>query len=217
MIDILSYFKEKKLDIKVLAFPDNELKKIRNKEKFIITDDRDNADYVYLVKDLIELKGRKYDGKRNLIRKFNKLYKYEFVELKKKMIYECVEFQKRWIKLKNCKNDPNFIKENNAALEILNNYSSLPLTGAVLKIFGKVEGYTIASQINKDMVGVIIEKANPEYKGIYQVINNLFCKEFLYKYRYVNRQQDTGDPGLRKAKLSYNPKRLIIKYQVSLR
>lgn len=216
--EIFLYFKSKNQNIKLNAFPDEKLDLIKNiLNDLFLEDDRDNYDYLYLSEDLINLSGRKYDGKRNNIKKFIKNYKFEFIELTPDLLKECIEFQKKWCNIRNCNDDLSLSNENNAVLEILNNYEHLPVSGAVIKINNKIEAYTIASELNKETGEIIVEKANPEYVGIYQAINNFFAEKFLKKYRYINRQQDTGDEGLRRAKLSYHPFKLIKKYNIGLK
>ncbi len=215
--EILYYFKSNIESIKVNAFPDEKLDLIKNiTDELFLEDDRDNYDYLYLCNDLVKLAGRKYDSKRNQLKKFIKNYNFEFSELTFDSVSECIEFQKKWCEIRNCNNDLSLTNENSAVLEILKNFSHLPAFGAVIKINKKIEAYTIASELNKQTVEIIVEKANPEYTGIYQAINNLFAEKFLIEYKYINRQQDTGDEGLRRAKLSYHPFKLIKKYNIGL-
>jgi len=183
------------------------------KSEFIIVEDRENWDYVYLRDDLVNLAGRKYDGKRNQIKKFKNTYPgFEFIAIEGKVIKECIDFQKKWCDMKPCKDDISLINENTAVMEILKNYEKLPVTGAMLKIDGAVHGFTIAGELNPETAVVHIEKANHEFKGIYQAINQMFCEEFLGKFKFINREQDLGNEGLRKAKMSYYPHHMVEKY-----
>jgi len=218
IIELLEYFKSLNENIKVRAYPDDLLHLLDNiMDKIILEDDRDNYDYVYLTEDLINLTGRKYDGKRNNIKKFLKNYKYEFLPLTDEIIADCIKFQEKWCNIRNCPEDLSLKNESYAVMEILNNFNKLPCFGAVLKIGDSIEGYTIASELNNETGEVIVEKANPEFYGIYQAINQMFSEKFLKKYKYVNRQQDTGDLGLRKAKLSYQPFKLLKKYNIGIK
>jgi len=102
-------------------------------------------------------------------------------------------------------------------MEMLTNFGKLSAIGGVLKIDGQVEGFTIAGELNSNTVVVYVEKANHDFKGIYQALNNLFVKKSLIKYTYINREQDVGDEGLRKAKLSYRPVFLVEKKLIRLK
>ena len=94
--------------------------------------------------------------------------------------------------------------------------SILSVEGAAVKINGKVEAFTIGEQLNDDTAIVYIEVANPEFDGLAQYINQQFCRNALSRYTYINREQDLGDAGLRRAKLSYHPAKLVPKYKVTL-
>jgi hypothetical protein len=104
--------------------------------------------------------------------------------------------------------------ENRMIHEVLDNFEALGLFGAAIMVHGRIEAFTVAERLNDDTAVIHIEKANNEFKGIYQAINNFFCSEGLAEYRFVNREQDEGKPGLRKAKLSYRPFMLAEKYNL---
>lgn len=191
-----------------------EIKDLNLQNEYIIEKDRDNFDYVYLTDDLINLKGRKYDGKRNHIKKFKQL-NYHITPISKEILPSVIEFQKRWCKDRLCDDDLSLKNESVAVGELLSNFDKLSVFGAALFIDNIIQGYTIATELNDDTAVVIVEKANPQFKGIYQALNQLFAEKFLFKYKYINREQDTGNEGLRKAKMSYHPhhfvEKLIIK------
>lgn len=112
--------------------------------------------------------------------------------------------------------DESMSMENKFVYKLLDNFELCNLFGAALIIDGKVQAFTIAEGLNVDTAVIHVEKANTEYRGIYQAINNMFCKEGLGNFKYVNREQDVGDLGLRKAKLSYHPVKMIEKYNIEL-
>ena len=105
------------------------------------------------------------------------------------------------------------IYEANMALEMLKHYDKFNFIGMLLRVDKKVVAFTVG-EILFDILHVHIEKANIEYKGVYQVINNLFSKYVLenYNIKYINRQDDAGFEGLRKAKRSYYPATYYKKY-----
>ena len=104
--------------------------------------------------------------------------------------------------------------ENRFVSVLLNNFEACGLFGAAIIIEGKVQAFTIAERLNSNTAVQHVEKANTQYKGIYQAINNLFCKNRLNEYTFINREQDDGNPGLRKAKLSYYPDHMVEKYNI---
>lgn len=185
--------------------------------KLSVTEDRDNADYVYRKDDLINLPGRKYDGKRNHLKNFYRNNDFEFIPVMPDMLPEIMEFQERWCRDRGCEDDLSLKNESAAVMEVLGSFEKLNVFGAVIKINGKIKAFTAASELNRDTAVVLFEKGDPEVRGIYQAINKEFCEKMLTKYIYVNREQDSGDEGLRKAKLSYNPDHLVSKYVVKLK
>jgi hypothetical protein len=180
-------------------------------------EDRDNADYIYSSEDLIKLAGRKFDGKRNHLKNFYRNFEAEFSKITPDMIPDIKEFQEHWCRARMCEDDLSLVNESKAVMEVLNNFAALPVFGAVLKIKGAIQAFTISSELNGETAVVLFEKARHEFRGIYQAINQQFCENMLSGYKWINREQDAGDEGLRKAKLSYNPVKMEAKYVVRLR
>ncbi|OPZ66205.1 MAG: hypothetical protein BWY84_00327 [Candidatus Aerophobetes bacterium ADurb.Bin490] len=215
---VLGYFRDKSIKCGLYALVPGEFEKFSvDSEEFIKEPLRDQFDYVYLRDDLARLEGRKYDGKRNLIKKFKEANSFSFEKITGANIEECIIFQEHWCKVRNCPDDLSLNEESTGVMEVLKNYSRLSCTGGALRIGGEIQGITVASRLNKDTALVHIEKANANYKGIYQVINNTFVTEMLDGFEFVNREQDVGVEGLRKAKLSYYPHHMVEKHMVYLR
>jgi len=219
----ISYLKEKYNGGRINAVPSLIIDVISStgispdiKEKIEIVENRDDADYVYKVEDLAKLRGKKYQAKRNYVKRFKGKYEYKFLELRENLIEECLRLQEKWfnMKISNAEDISSMSLENKSVTNLLLNFSKLGLFGNVLLIKDKVEGFIIAEELNNDTVVVHAEKANPEYIGIYPAINQLFCASILNKYKFVNWEQDVGLPGLRKSKLSYHPRYLVRKYDV---
>ncbi|MEM2122012.1 MAG: phosphatidylglycerol lysyltransferase domain-containing protein [Candidatus Bathyarchaeia archaeon] len=126
---------------------------------------------------------------------------------------ECWEFYERWCSIRSCHEDLELKNEGEAIKEILNSYGALPLYGAVIYVDGSLEAFTIGELLNKDTAVIHIEKANPNIRGLYQPINNRFCKNHIEEFKWVNREQDLGITGLRKAKMDYNPHHFVEKYK----
>ena len=180
------------------------------KEGFKIELDRDHCDYVYSRDDLIDLKGRKYDGKRNKIRRFLKSYIPLYEKLTEDNAADCLRLLGRWKKAKAaslCLDAP--IKET------LVNFSKLNVKGAIVKVNGAVEAFTIGERLNDDTAVIYIEVANPQIDGLSQYINQQFCLREWGQFKHINREEDLGDTGLRRAKLSYHPIKLMNKYNVT--
>ena len=178
--------------------------------------DRNQCDYVYLTQDLIELKGRKYHRKRNHIKQFQEKYSYQYIPLTPEWIPQCLQLETEWCDLRHCEASPGLLNESFAIKEAFTHYEELGVKGGAILINGKVEAFTLGDPLNPDTVVIHIEKANPAYEGIYPTINQAFLENQWSGYAYVNREQDLGEEGLRKAKESYFPHRLVNKYTVTL-
>lgn len=177
--------------------------------------DRDYSDYLYLTEDLINLKGKKYDGKRNHINRFKKEYTFEYVPMTAELVGECKRIMNQWRNGKT-EEDLDYHFEKIANEELLDNYEKLDLEGALIKVGGKYEAFTIGEKLNRDTAVIHIEKANIEIHGLFPLINQQFCEREWRHALYINREQDMGKEGLRKAKLSYNPVKLIDKYTLTI-
>jgi len=181
-----------------------------------ISIDRDNSDYVYLTRNLIELSGKKYDGKRNHIKRFRKQYEYEYVELGPGNVDECSRIMLEWCESRNCNCQRGEYCERYASMELLKNFGVLDVKGALIKVNGKFEAFTVGEMLNQDTAVIHIEKANSAIHGLYAFINQQFCEHEWHGTTYINREQDLGIEGIRKAKLSYNPVKMVDKYNILL-
>jgi hypothetical protein len=184
--------------------------------ELVAEEDPDNADYVYRTQDLIHLPGHKYDGKRNHIRNFVRSYDFAYAEIEPRTLPEVVDLQRRWFASRGRSDLPGLAAEDQAVHDLLLHYQDLPVTGATIRVDGRIEAFAIGSQLNRDTALVIAEKANSEIRGLYQAMNQMFCEKALSRYAWVNREQDAGEAGLRRAKLSYCPHHMVAKYRVRL-
>lgn len=183
-------------------------------EKFTFTLDRSNSDYIYRVSNLATLSGRKYHQKKNHANAFRKAYpNYKYVPMSKEIIKDCLEFSELWNKEKDEQEfDESLHCERLAIIEALNNFDVLGFRGAAIFIDGQVEAMTFGEKITNDTAVIHVEKANPNIRGLYTVINQEFCQREWSDLKYINREEDMGLEGLRKAKLSYHPKYLLDKF-----
>ncbi|MFH1691575.1 MAG: phosphatidylglycerol lysyltransferase domain-containing protein [Candidatus Omnitrophota bacterium] len=205
------------LPMKFVRLTEATIESFRDEAVFKVAEDRDNDDYLYARRDLVELPGAKYDGKRNLIRRFQESQPFVYKKLSKNDIVQCLYFQENWCAVKNCCHTKGFLNEKQACVEMLENFEDLNIFGAMIEIGSKVEAVTLAQELNPETIVIHMEKANDSFMGIYQAINHLFALSLPSEYRFINRQQDLGVEGLRIAKQSYHPCRMVKKYTLSQR
>ena len=183
--------------------------------EFSYIPERDYFDYIYLREDLATLKGKKFQAKRNHVNKFKKQYAYEYEPLTAELVPECLEFEAKWYKANRTDDDQEELTdERKSMIFALNHFKELNLLGGAIRIDHKLVAFTFGSPINQDTFGVHVEKADTDYDGAYSIINPEFASRIPEQYVYVNREEDLGIPGLRKAKLSYNPTILLPKAAV---
>lgn len=177
---------------------------------------RDDSDYVYLQKDLTDLRGNILQKKKNHISRFSKFYGNQY-ELKlfpeNDIRNDILKVAEEWFIERNGNLEESLIIEKDCIKTALENESILKLTGAVLYVNQKPIAMTLASPISENVLDIHFEKALGEYakNGAYAVINNLFAKK-NDKYLFINREEDMGIEGLRKAKLSYRPEIILDKF-----
>ena len=190
---------------------------LMNDVKFIVEEERDHFDYVYDVKELIELKGRKFHDKKNKVNKFRNNYEYEYSSMTPQLIEECLEFEEYWCEERECEKYYGLHKERCAILEMLKNFDLLNIKGGIIRIDGKIAALTLGEKLLRDTFVVHIEKAHTKIPGLYQAINQEFLMHEARDCRFVNREQDLGIQGLRASKMSYNPVSFVKKYKVRKR
>ena len=166
----------------------------------------DYADYVYETEKLATLAGKKLHGKRNHINKFKTLYPdWTYESLSDDNVEDCFQMALEWRNQNGCEDDPEKNAEMCVTLNSLRLYKELGLKGGVLKAGGRIVAFTVGEPLCDDTFVVHIEKAFPDVDGAYPMINQQFVQHECMDYKYVNREEDTGAEGLRKAKLSYKP------------
>ena len=181
--------------------------------KFRFQCDRESFDYVYNIDDLADLKGKKYQKKRNHVNRFRALHPQWRVEpLSRENIPSVQEMLGQWFELRQ-QEDPTagFNMEKLALERALKHYEELKLDGLVLFDGDRILAFSIASRLSSDTFDVHFEKAREDADGAYAAINQAFAQYLREKYpdiRYLDREEDMGLEGLRKAKLSYYPDHL---------
>jgi hypothetical protein len=185
--------------------------------KFRFHHDRDSHDYVYDINGLAELRGKKYQKKRNHLNRFRSLYPNWRVETLTPVNIEAVrQMAAEWYETR-LEHDPqaDFQLEQWALRRALDRYDRLGLEGMVLYDGDRVIAFSIASQLSEDTMDVHFEKAREDVDGAYTAINQAFSQYLRDKHlqiRYLDREEDMGIEGLRKAKLSYCPDHMVEKY-----
>lgn len=181
-------------------------------DEYVFYPSRNSFDYIYRVSDLAELIGKKFHSKRNHISYFKKTYSWSYEEMNSDNLHECIEMNNKWFEL-NVDKDPEGI---DAEREVLNfcfqNFDLFGFAGGLLRIDGSVVAFTFGEKLNEKTFVTHFEKAFADIRGAYPMINNQFALNTLTGYEFVNREDDIGSEGLRKAKLSYYPEILLEKF-----
>lgn len=180
--------------------------------RFTFTADRDYFDYVYLRTDLASLKGKKFQSKRNHVNKFKKRYPdYEYKELTPELVPECLKLEEEWWRANHCDEQLALGAERRSMMNALGNMEALGLAGGVLRVDGRIAAFTYGAPINRETWDTCVEKADTGIEGSYAMINYEYANHIDEQYIYINREEDLGLDGLRKAKLSYQPVVLLEK------
>lgn len=186
--------------------------------KFQVEWPRDVEDYVYETEKLIQLSGKKYHGKKNHINQFKASYPdWTYEPITDENVEECFQMALHWRNDNGCEDDPEKNSEMCVALNSLRLFKELELRGGLLRAEGKVVAFTLGEPVSDDTFVVHIEKAYADVRGAYPMINQQFLEHEVSGYTYVNREDDTGDEGLRQAKLSYRPIFMVEKGIVTLK
>ncbi len=203
-------------NIEIHRVPEEICKKLTDTGRFSelnldILEDRNNWDYVYNKEEILNLAGNKYRQNRRWLNKFLDNYAYDFQLLTANLVEKCKELQLEWCVMRACTEDESLEAEQEAIYEALNNFGTLGFTGGLLCVEDKCAAYTFGEMLNDETLIIHIEKAHMEYEGAYQAINNLFLRNCCENAVYANREQDLGIEGLRRAKESYKPIKMVKK------
>ena len=174
--------------------------------KFTYKYDDGNNDYIYSTEKMASLSGKKYHGKRNHITNFKKNNPdWSFEKISKDNIDECLALHSKWIDNKD-PDDEDYSLEFEAVKKAFEYFDELDMVGGLIRVNGEVIAYTLGEpQMNGRCFVSHFEKAPADMIGAYPIINQEFTKNCLMQYEYVNREEDLGIEGLRKAKQSYHP------------
>ncbi|MBF0496177.1 MAG: DUF2156 domain-containing protein [Deltaproteobacteria bacterium] len=190
---------------------------LAGEEALLVEPNREAFDYVYEIANLINLTGNKYHSKKNHINRFIRLYSYSYEVLSENYISACLDLADQWCTLRRCEDDMNLMGEWEALKVALTHFRKLELSGGVILLNGRVMAFTLGEMLNTQTAVVHIEKADSAIPELYAVINREFCAHCWSEVPQINREQDCGEPGLRKAKLSYHPHHLEEKFLIKLK
>lgn len=178
---------------------------------------RGQWEYLYEAEALATLAGNKYHKKKNHVNSFFKNYSAVFRGVTMDCVEDVLFMQKEWCRWRECMDSPSLVAENSVIRRVLESWDVLPgLRGGTLYVDNKMVAYTIGEMLDADTMVIHFEKAKPEFRGVYQAINQKFAAS-QRNIKFLNREQDMDEPGLRKAKESYHPCGFVKKYEVTVR
>jgi len=178
---------------------------------------REHFDYVYRIDDLVALSGKKYHSKKNFVNRFRKEGNFRYAPVDASNISQCRDLVDCWCEVRRCEDDLNLMGEWDAVYEALDHMTELSLIGGAIIIDDRVAAFSFAEPLTNDTAVTHVEKADPDMPGLYALINQQFCEhEFAHRdsIRFMNREQDLGVEGLRRAKESYHPVKMVEKFVI---
>lgn len=174
----------------------------------------DGFDYIYRTEDIIGMQGRKYHKKRNHLSQFRNAYEdHSFAEMTENDFDECIAMSARSYNDKQGYTDKSSVAEQFAIHTYFSHFHELQLKGGVLRVNGNIAGFSIGEELSGSTFVTHIEKADVSYKGAYTALTHAFTERFAGGHVYINREEDLGIEGLRKAKESWYPVFLLKKYR----
>lgn len=192
------------------AIPEDALTVLQ--KPFKLKEEETRADYIYSFQDLLHLSGNKFQAKRNLIHQFEKNNDFHYKRITREMVPSLLHMLETWYQ-RNQKLEHSVEREFKAVKTGLDHYFSLPLEGGALIIGDKIVGFSFAERIDSSMWLIHAEKADIQYKGVYQILNHLLI-ESLEPTEFVNREENLGITGLSRSKESYHPVKVLKKFSL---
>ena len=214
LFQISNCFKEKNENVEILAVSEDYINDANLSEYFHIRNDETWNNYIYATENLVNLAGKKLAKKKNLISQFKRFYTDVSLKVIDANDYaEVMEFCYYWRKTHEV-GDEYLDVEFEAIKAILTHWDLFPCDGLKLYVGGKICAFSIYSPQTADMATVHFEKYDSAIKGAGQVINQETAKILLKDFKYINREEDMGFPGIRQAKRSYQPVRMLPYYKL---
>ncbi|MDO5403453.1 MAG: GNAT family N-acetyltransferase [Eubacteriales bacterium] len=178
---------------------------------FAVKEERNNWDYVYTTEKLTKLSGKKLQAKRNHIARFKDIDDWSYERITPDNKEECRKMSFEWMNSNEGRWNDGMEAELNVLHEALDNFTELGLVGGLIRREGRIVAFCIGEPLNSDTFVVHFEKAMADIQGAYPIINQQFAEHECQQFTYINREEDTGAPGLRKAKMSYRPDMFVKK------
>ena len=183
-----------------------------------VTELPDWGDYLYRASDLATLVGHRFNKKRNRVNKFKSTYPdFQYEPVTAQNLPELKAFFDRYMQAYH-KDSELFAYEESKVAQVLREHDRLPFEGGLLRVGGEIAAFSVGEVVNDTLI-VHIEKARKDIVGAYEAINYFYSAQMAEAHpevQYINREDDAGDPGLREAKLSYNPETILKKYNIPL-
>ena len=217
--DILEDARQRGIPCRIVSMTQEDVRELEAwfPHRFHFRTDRDSFDYVYAIDDLADLKGKKFQKKRNHFNRFCANYPdHELIPLDRCSLDKARRLVDGWF-YSHIRENPerNYLLENIAMSRAFQNYDALGLEGCILLVNGEAAAVTMATPLTEDTLDVHFEKAREDMDGAYAAVNCEFARYLRRKHprvRFLNREDDMGIEGLRKAKLSYQPHHMVEKY-----
>ena len=190
---------------------------------FDISEQREYEDYLYLAKDLAELRGNRYAKKRNLIHQFTREYtarnRVATGLITTADVPECLDFLEKWCSQRSCDagQEENAACEKSAVIQALYSIEDLGWRGLWVRLDGEVHAFAIMSHLTRQIGVLNFEKAYPHIKGLYQFLDNECARQLFYGYDYINKESDMGLPVLADSKKSYHPVAMLKSHCLTLK
>jgi uncharacterized protein len=183
-------------------------------DKFVISCDDNESDYIYLSENMAGFKGRQYTRHRNHLNQFLSLYDPKGETISSRNFQDALRVLQEWQNDSRTAPDKNDFEQCSEALQ---NISELALWGTIYYINGNPAGFIIGEALNNDTFCLHFAKASKKYHGIYEFMFNDTAKILQSQYKYLNLEEDMGNKNLRRTKSSYGPERLLKKYRISIK
>lgn len=178
-----------------------------------VSADRNSFDYLYLREELAKLPGNRFHKKKNRINYFMARHEHVTDSLSARHLDGCLALLNDWGRTAEVERKRSFRLELDATAEALVKADLLGLEGVVVTVAGIVKAFAVGERLNSETAVCHFEKADPFMEGLSQLVNREFAARLFQECRFINREQDLGEPGLRNAKLSYHPQELVKKYR----
>ena len=174
-------------------------------EQFEFFPIRNRFEYIYLTERLATLRGRSLQSKRNNINYLSKNFDWKYEIINDTHIEDCKNLEQAWNTAQEIAPGSDLELENCAVMRCFDHYKTLNIDGGIIRLNGKVSAFAFGCHLNSDTYLMLFEKAHPNIRGLYSVMDQQFVLHNAMQYTYVNKEEDCGDPGLRTAKMQYHP------------